>query len=121
MWTHSRELYTLCKERIFLFIDDAADHVGIIKSTIDKCRRHEIPITILTAERYNEWNDSCADIEPLVENQYKVDYLSRLEIESLVDLLDKHGSLGHLAELSKEKRIEEFRKESRQTASCSSS
>jgi hypothetical protein len=81
------ELYTLCKERIYLFIDSAADHADLIESLLRKARRDRFPLSIITAERLNEWNAFCVDLEPFVTNEYTVNYLGQREIEGLVKLL----------------------------------
>jgi tetratricopeptide (TPR) repeat protein len=90
------ELFTLCKERIFLFIDPASDFIDTIESFMLRARKDRIPLTIISAERHNEWNINCEDLEPFLAQSYEVKYLNEREIEELIRLLTKHKSLGYL-------------------------
>lgn len=91
-----RELHSLCKERVFLFLDNATEYLDLIHTFIAKARRDKFPLTIVTAERMNEWNAYCESLNPRVTGRYKVQYLSWTEIEQLIGLLAKHKSLNHL-------------------------
>jgi tetratricopeptide (TPR) repeat protein/cold shock CspA family protein len=103
------ELYKLTKERIFLFIDAAADNVSTIFNLIEGARKQEVPLTIITAERINEWNMSCNDIAGYVSDEYRLQYLSQPEIINLIKLLKEHNELGpNLKEKSPEEQIKEF-------------
>jgi len=90
------ELYRLCKERIFLFIDPVTEFTEVIEDIIPKARKEKIPLTIMAAERFNEWNISCAFLDAYVTQTYELPYLSEREIEGLLNLLAKHKSLGYL-------------------------
>ncbi len=90
------ELYNLCKERIFLFIDNATEYADLIQTFLSKARRDRLPMTIITAERPNEWNAYCENLNPYMTHRYEVGYLNSREIEQLITLLTKHRSLGHL-------------------------
>src|SRR5690606_12665194 len=50
-----RELYEKTKERIFLFWDDAAINTVKINQTVRQASNDNIPITIVTAERFSDW------------------------------------------------------------------
>ena len=56
-----RELQRVTGERIFLFVDAAANNVALIAELIKKAHQHDFPLTILTAERANEWNMLCSE------------------------------------------------------------
>ena len=58
-----RELYEAAGDRIFYFIDNAADHVAIIRGVLEFARVRKIRVTIITTERSNEWNNACESIE----------------------------------------------------------
>ena len=88
------ELHRVTRERIFLFIDSAADNVSLISGLLENARRVDVPLTIITAERVNEWNISCDDIADFVSDEYELQYLSRREIEDLINLLNEHGAQG---------------------------
>ncbi|MEM1393886.1 MAG: SIR2 family protein [Cyanobacteria bacterium P01_C01_bin.38] len=104
-----RELYRLTNERIFIFIDTAADNITLILKLLEDARQFDVPITIVTAERLNEWNMSCNSLSDYVNNTYKLGYLSKNEIKTLVDLLSKHDSLGsYLQKKTVEERVKEF-------------
>lgn len=90
------ELYRLCKERIFLFIDPVTENIEAIEDIIPKARKEKIPLTIIAAERFNEWNALCEHLAVYVSDTYEVSYLSENEIEELISLLTKHKSLGYL-------------------------
>jgi cold shock CspA family protein len=104
-----RELYRLVNERIFVFIDAAADNVSLILKLLEESRYFEIKLTIVTAERLNEWNMSCERLSSYVSNQYQLNYLSQVEILALVKLLHKYDALGpHLQDKNLEDRAKEF-------------
>ena len=81
-------------ENVFLFWDDAAINANELNRFIVKARRNNLRLTILTAERYNEWNVRCDRLDELVTGQFELKYLSEKEIDQLVRTLDKHDSLG---------------------------
>jgi len=93
------------KERVFLFVDDAGDNVASLAEVITRARTEGLLLTIVTAERQNEWNIACERLEPFVTSAYMLTYLSHPEINRLLDLLRTHGSLGNLACLTDEDRI----------------
>ena len=104
-----QELHRVTKERIFLFIDSAVDNIALISHLIGQARGHSLPLTIITAERVNEWNMLCNDIARYVSDEYQLPYLVRSEIESLVALLRDNGALGpNLRDKSQEQQIREF-------------
>jgi tetratricopeptide (TPR) repeat protein len=105
------ELYTLCKERIYLFIDSASDYADLIEFFLRKARRDKFPLTIITNERLNEWNAYCENLESFLTYKYIVDYLSPREIEQLIKLLEKYKSLGHLEDLPIEEQREALSKQ----------
>ncbi len=89
-----RELHRVTGERIFLFVDSAADNVGLISGLLEEARRRDVPLTVITAERVNEWNMSCDDISGYVSDEYELRYLSHRETEDLVALLNDHDAQG---------------------------
>jgi hypothetical protein len=54
------------------------------------------------AERANEWNNECASLALFASELYDVRYLSRQEIDWLLDKLSEHRSLGTLEGKSRE-------------------
>ncbi|WP_454063127.1 P-loop NTPase [Candidatus Nitrospira salsa] len=103
-----QEIINLCKKRIYLFIDDAADRAHELENLIRKIGPEGGQLTVVVAERINEWNISCLSLSPYVHNSYELEYLSKSEIEALLKLLETHRSLGTLEEIEIEKRREAF-------------
>ncbi|MFH0728683.1 MAG: SIR2 family protein, partial [Pseudomonadota bacterium] len=104
------ELYNLCKQRLFVFIDPAGDNVEQIKEILDGARREKILVTIITAERLNEWNDCCISLQQYLAQDYHLKYLNDTEIFQLIKKLDEHKSLGFLEGLTADKQNEAFKK-----------
>jgi tetratricopeptide (TPR) repeat protein len=104
-----KELYRLTNERIFLFVDTTGDNISSIKKIIEDARHFDIPITVITAERINEWNMLCEELDNFVSDEYNLKYLSAKEIKELVKLLDKHNALGiNLQNKTFEEQTKEF-------------
>jgi hypothetical protein len=56
-----------------------------------------LPITIVAAERQNEWNIYCTRLQKLkIATELEIPNLSEAEIHGLLDLLTRHGALGLL-------------------------
>lgn len=88
------ELSKKSKERIFMFWDNAALNSLEINRILEQLERKSIPVTIVSAERYNEWNNRCKDLDEKVEDKFELRYLSESEINRLVISLEKNNSLG---------------------------
>ncbi|TBA43662.1 tetratricopeptide repeat protein [Rhizobium ruizarguesonis] len=103
------ELYDLTGRTIYLFIDDVALHVDAIIPLMRYARANKLPLVVVGAERDGDWHTYCGDLEREFPGpEYKVRYLSRKEINGLLDLLEKHGCLGLLASENREERIRQF-------------
>lgn len=104
------ELCSKSGERVFLFWDDAANNAIEINRFVTKSKQKKLNVTIITTERYNEWNIRCDELDEQITDKFNLTYLSENEIENLVDLLEKHDSLGpNLIKKTKKQRCEEFR------------
>lgn len=104
------ELYNFCKERIFFFVDSATDNVELIAELLSRSRKEKLPLTVITTERMNEWNEGCQNLCRYLTQDYHLKYLSDREIEGLISKLDKHKCLGHLEGLLHEKQVESLSK-----------
>lgn len=102
------DIGNLTKERIYLFVDDAGDHVPALVDVIRRAKAEGLPLTIITAERVNEWNVTCEKLEPEVTATHRLPYLSETEIERLVALLGAHRSLGSLETATHADRVNAF-------------
>lgn len=90
------ELYSHLKQRIYLFIDPASDYLDMIKLFLDRARRDQMLLSIITCERNSEWNTYCSELHPYQTTEYELRYLSSKEIANLLNLLEKNHSLGHM-------------------------
>lgn len=104
------EIINKTKERIFLFWDDAAVNSIEMARFFHKAQTRKLSISLLTAERFNEWNVKCDDLDLLVTNEFKLNYLSESEINDLVLKLEQYECLGpNLKNKSHIDRCNEFR------------
>jgi DNA repair exonuclease SbcCD nuclease subunit len=100
------ELYNYVKERIYVFIDRAIDNEKSIIDLLERTAKDKIPVTILTTERINIWNDKYR-IKNYLTEEYTLTYLNPSEIDLIINKLEIHNSLGFL----KNKTVEERKKE----------
>jgi len=91
-----QELISCCNERIYLFIDDIADRVRELQSLIRNIDAFGNRLTIIGAERVNEWNVACASLGAHVTEEYELRYLNNFEVDKLLVLLGVHKALGTL-------------------------
>lgn len=103
-----QELLTLCKERIYLFVDKASERVREITSLMQQIGELGKLLTVVTAERINEWNVSCSSLSSYATNEYTLRYLSEGEVDDLLILLEKHNTLGTLTSATPEERKAAF-------------
>lgn len=94
-----QELISSCRERLFLFVDDAADHVRELLALLRGIGREGKFLTVILGERINEWNIQAQPVLPYLTEEYELKYLNFREIDSLLSLLEKNKSLGTLARL----------------------
>jgi tetratricopeptide (TPR) repeat protein len=76
---------------------------------IDLIRRTRAAVRIVCSESFTVWNTSCEELQSRVSAEYEMRYLSEREIEELIAKLEKHGSLGYLGELPRDKRVSELK------------
>ena len=98
------EIFRLTGKRVFLFVDKVASVRHELRDLLQAARARSIPLTVVGAERDNEWNIYCDLLEPLVRQEFPVRYLSESEIDDLLALLERHGALGLLKDLSVDNR-----------------
>ena len=91
-----QELIELCGQRIYLFTDDAADRLRELESLFQSIGPSGRQLTVITAERINEWNVSCRSLDARVTDFYQLRYLSSKEIDGLLRLLELHKAEGEL-------------------------
>jgi tetratricopeptide (TPR) repeat protein len=103
-----QELIELTRERIFLFIDNAADRISEVRQLIQEIGDYGDLLTVILAGRTNEWNSVPGDLQSAVTTEYELATLKHEEIVQLLELLEKHHALGRLEERSPEERIHAF-------------
>jgi DNA repair exonuclease SbcCD nuclease subunit len=101
------ELYNYVKERIYIFIDRAIDNEKGIIDLLDKACKDKIPVTILTTERINIWNDKY-QIKNYLTEDFTLTYLNPIEIDLILNKLEIHNSLGFLKNKTTEERKKEL-------------
>ena len=106
--TAIRELLGAIDDRLYLFIDDAADRAREIISLVREIGNEGKRLTVLIAERSNEWNIGGDTVDPYLSEQYLVPYLEIGEINGLIDLLARHRALGTLEQSSSDERVAAF-------------
>lgn len=102
------EIYRLTGKRLFLFVDRVALVRNELRELIEGAVSRSVPLTIVGAERDNEWNIYCEQLEPFVCQEFPVRYLNEGEIKRLLRLLERHDALGLLKELAFEDRVAKF-------------
>jgi tetratricopeptide (TPR) repeat protein len=103
-----RELCDIVQERIFIFIDRAAFRVDDIAALVRSFSDTKTPLTIVTAERDNEWSVRCGSLDEFVTQEYPLRHLSEKEIHALLAKLEEHDALERLSDFTYEERVREF-------------
>jgi len=104
------ELFSLTGKRALVFVDQISLRSDAVHRLLDACKRRNIPVTVIAAEREADWNHYCSELEDkFPPSIYQIDRLSTAEAEALVDLLERHDCLGALAGYSTyEERVAAF-------------
>ncbi|MHB1460204.1 MAG: P-loop NTPase [Armatimonadota bacterium] len=105
-----REIISLCKERVYLFVDDAADRLRELQNLSKKIGPDGSLLTVVAAERINEWNAADVQVDTLIDWEYNLEYLKPKEITALLVLLEKYRALGTLEKLGDDQRVEALSK-----------
>ena len=103
-----QELLNITRDRVYLFVDDAADRVRELQAIATGIGPEGARLTIILAERINEWNVSASDLAPYLSVTHELPYLSHKEIDALLQKLETHRALGTLERLPPEQRHAEF-------------
>ncbi|WP_422932199.1 SIR2 family protein [Singulisphaera sp. PoT] len=103
-----RSIVELCRERVFLLVDDAPSRVGELRKFFREIGEAGKWLTLITTARTNEWNISGSPLSAFVTDEYELEYLSDVEISQLLVLLEKHNALGTLRKLDENSRRQEL-------------
>jgi tetratricopeptide (TPR) repeat protein len=104
------EIHRLTGKRIFLFVDRVALVRNELRDLLQASRARSVPLSVIGAERDNEWNIYCEQLEPFVCQEFPVRYLNEREIDDLLGLLERHNALGLLKDRAPEDRVYAFTK-----------
>ncbi|WFU19943.1 hypothetical protein [Bradyrhizobium sp. CB3481] len=96
------DIRTLTSSRIFLFVDRAAYHVDEIEEVLQSARADKLPLTVIIAERHNEWNARCDKLERYVNFEEELTRLNRSEVTELVAKLRSSNALGIMSDKTDE-------------------
>jgi len=98
------EIVTLTRQTVYLFIDDVAEAPDEVLRLIRRAKLQRWPMVIIGGSRFNEWNIRCDSLDPFVDGEHEIGYLSHTEIDDLLRKLEEHQCLGRLAPLKFEER-----------------
>lgn len=97
------------RDRTFIFVDDLLQNAASVVALLKKARAIKAPVTVIGGARSNQWNMYGHTLAQFVDEdaEYEVPRLSPKEIRKLLLLLEHHGSLGVLQQLSPNDRFNE--------------
>lgn len=101
-----QELHELTGKRIHLFIDRAAFNIDKVEAALAAASAKDVPVTVITAERTNEWSIYCQKLEKYAPDFFDVTKLSEREVEELLEKLEEHSCLGKLIDETPSRRKE---------------
>ncbi len=94
------------KERLFVFIDNAADAGGNVTNTIQRAQRRRLPISFVIIERMNEWQNATTQSPIETDNEYQLDSITDIEARNVIAVLSRANELGALEPLADEERVQ---------------
>jgi tetratricopeptide (TPR) repeat protein len=106
--TAFEEIAQITGKRVLLFVDHVAIYRTELEELLKSALARNLQISIIGAERDNEWNIYCDHLESFVRQEFPVRYLNEREIDELIRLLERHKALGLLTEKSHEERVYAF-------------
>lgn len=101
-----QELHELTGRRIHLFIDRAAYNLEKVEAALAAAKAKDVPITVVTAERTNEWSIYCQRLERYSPEFFETTKLSEREVDELLEKLEECRCLGRLADETPARRKE---------------
>jgi hypothetical protein len=103
-----KEIYALTGKRLYLFVDRISIVRDELYTLLKDNKTGGIPLTVVCAERENEWLVYCDFLVSFLTQDFTVEYLVPEEVVSLIGSLERHHALGLLADRSPEERINAF-------------
>jgi tetratricopeptide (TPR) repeat protein len=103
------EIADLVQQLIFLFVDQVALHVDKLIPFLKIMKSRHIPLVLIGAEREADWTTYCEALEHVQAPLFmRVAMLSSVEVELLLDLLERHDCLGELKHKKRSEQVEAF-------------
>ncbi len=99
-----KEIFNLSGKRIYVFIDRSGLNCLKIEEILALSRAERIPVTIVSAERRNEWSIYCQKLEKYQPQFFEINKLSEAEISDLLEKLRIHGCEGILSGETEDKK-----------------
>jgi hypothetical protein len=88
-------------QRLYVFVDNAADAGTQIVYVIGRCRTRKLPVSFVVADRENEW-EASTDARPLEPDiTFSLGRITEEEANAVLDRLAESGQLGTLEPLSR--------------------
>ncbi len=102
------ELHGLTNKRIILFVDQASDQTNEIRELVNALTRKRISLTLILSDSETSIGTRFSEFEDIVVEDRTLRHLYKTEIESLIEKLEQHDSLGQLKNCSYEEKIRAF-------------
>lgn len=103
------EIWDLTQRPIYLFVDQVALHVEKLLPFLTAMKARRVPLVLIGAEREADWTTYCVSLGELLAPHFlRVGHLSPAEVENLLDLLERHDSLGELKGKKRSEQIDAF-------------
>ncbi|CNK21931.1 Uncharacterised protein [Yersinia enterocolitica] len=99
------ELVDLIKDRVYIVIDNALEYGSKLRSLVLDLKKKQVPVTIVSSARTNEWNMQSDDFESYVTANYDLLDLNNNEIRELLKKLTENKCLGYLETLPIDERF----------------
>jgi len=103
-----QELIRSLGRRLYLFVDDAADRSRELEALLKRMGPEGNYLTLVMAERINEWNVQGQNLAPYLTEEFELKYLDAAEIDGLLTLLEQHHALGTLERFNLDDRRKEL-------------
>ena len=95
----------VANERIYVFVDEAADAGASVVDVIQRSRRRGLSLTFVVTERMNEWSAATGRSPLAPDMEYELRRISDREATSVLKKLESAGELGVLETLPHEEQL----------------
>lgn len=103
-----RELCELTDDRVFLFVEDALQHLKELNNLVAEGKQAQLRLTIIMGARTNEWNVAGDQFQGNIDSEYELRDLSDREITDLLANLERTDCMGSLRNIDKDARSQHF-------------